>query len=252
VTDGCIQSDGGKGGAWIRTAKQYANFVLRFDWKLSKTGNSGVLIRGDEKSPWGSGFEVQLLAPWTPYRDDLHCTASLYGLVAVQHRPDETTLRWRTMEIACDRKNIVVKVDGQICTEANMDKVAALKTKALRGYIGLQDSHTGPGEWVKFRNIRLRNLDNDPKYVLKGLTDDDARVRALARQAACDIGVPMIGPLCNLLEEKPPSRSAKRNAPFSQSPRLPRIRQRPFFEQKSSQRSARKSQKNARLLPSDI
>ena len=45
VEDGCMVSDGGLGGEWIRSEKPYSNFVLRMDWMLSKTGNSGILIR---------------------------------------------------------------------------------------------------------------------------------------------------------------------------------------------------------------
>jgi hypothetical protein len=90
IEDGCIHSDGGKGGDWIRTEKQYANYIFHVEWMLSEVGNSGALIRTGEKTAWGPGFEVQMLAPWTPHRDDLHCTGSLYSHVAVQNRPDET------------------------------------------------------------------------------------------------------------------------------------------------------------------
>ncbi|MCC6442798.1 MAG: DUF1080 domain-containing protein [Armatimonadetes bacterium] len=184
VEKGCLVSDGGKGGNSIHYQEPFSNFILRMDWMLSKTGNSGVFIR--------NGLEVQLLAPWTPYRDDLHCTGSLYGYVPVKNRPDETTLRWRAIEITCAYKQITVAVDGQVCTEADYDRVEGLKNVPLTGFIGMQDSHTGPGEWVKFKNIKIKNLDRDPEFVAKGLTSADPAIRRSAYEAALRLGPAMV------------------------------------------------------------
>lgn len=195
VVDGRIHSDGGKGGTWIRTAKQYGNFVLRLEWMLSKTGNSGVFIRNGKEG----GFEVQLLAPWTPYRDDLHCTGSIYGHVPANPRPDETTLRWRQMEVAAEYKHITVKIDGIKCCEADYDQVPSLKNMALVGYVGMQDSHTGPGEWVKFRNIEIKDLNLDPAFLAQGLKSSDPSVRRLAFDASVRLGPPMIPALLDAI-----------------------------------------------------
>jgi len=59
--DGCIHSDGGKGGEWIHTARQYGNFILRLEWMLSQVGNSGVFIR--HGTPAGGGRGKACLAP---------------------------------------------------------------------------------------------------------------------------------------------------------------------------------------------
>jgi HEAT repeat protein len=196
VVDGCIHSDGGKGGKWIRTAKQYGNYILRMEWMLSRVGNSGVFIRNGKEG----GFEVQLLAPWTPHRDDLHCTGSIYGHVPANPRPDETPLRWRKMEVTAEYKHITVRVDGIKCCEADYDQVPSMKNMALVGYVGMQDSHTGEGEWVKFRNIEIKDLDQDPELVAKGLRQDDAAVRRVAFDAAVRLGAPMIGPLLDMVQ----------------------------------------------------
>lgn len=201
VEKGALRSDGGRGGAWIRTDRQFANFIFRLEWMLSTVGNSGVLIRTGEKDV-GPGFEVQLLAPWTPPRDDLHCTGALYGHAPANPRPDETPNRWRQMEIACRWKQITVSVDGEVCCHADMDQVPSLRNAALRGYVGMQDSHTGPGEWVKFRNLRIKNLDEDPAFVAEGFRAADQAVRQVAESAALRLGAPMVGPLCALLAEE--------------------------------------------------
>ena len=45
VVDGCIQAngDGSDLSGYIVTKKQYENFILDWDWKLSHGGNSGMI-----------------------------------------------------------------------------------------------------------------------------------------------------------------------------------------------------------------
>lgn len=186
-------------GSDIFSEKEYGNFILRFEYLLSEVGNSGVLIRCDTVNPWGTGVEVQLLAPWTPYRDDLHCTASIYGHVAVTNRPDETTGKWHEMEIRCDRKEIIILVDGQIATHANTDTVKSMQDKHLQGAIGFQSNHSKKGEYAHFRNLSLWNLDADPGYVAAGFFDYDARVRKQAWNAAEELGIPIVDYLVKML-----------------------------------------------------
>lgn len=197
VADGVIETRL-RGGSDLFTVGRFGNFVLRFEYLLSAVGNSGVLIRCDPKNPWGSGVEVQLLAPWTPYRDDLHCTASVYGIVAVTNRPDETTGVWHRMEIACDRKAITVSVDGKLATVANADQAEGLKGKLLAGVIGFQSNHSKEGEFARFRKVEIKLLDAEPAYVQAGFSDADERVRTQAREAAVALGAPMVGPLADL------------------------------------------------------
>src|SRR5262249_34057319 len=45
VKDRMIRSEGAKGGDWLRSEKEYGDFILKLDWKVSKDGNSGVFLR---------------------------------------------------------------------------------------------------------------------------------------------------------------------------------------------------------------
>ncbi|HNQ21642.1 MAG TPA: DUF1080 domain-containing protein [Phycisphaerae bacterium] len=156
VRDGVIVSEGGKGGNWLRSQEQYADFILRLEWKVSPNGNSGVFLRcpaaGD---PWTTGHEVQVT---NEPRDDLHCTGALYGTVAVSPRPHEAADVWHTYEIRCVGPRITVIADGQTCVDADADSVDAIRQKPRAGYIGLQDSHTGPGGMIEYRNVRIKRL----------------------------------------------------------------------------------------------
>ena len=199
----------GTGGNDLYTEKTYGNYILRLEFMLSDVGNSGVQIRTSPDSAWRGGFEVQLLAPWTPYRDDLHCTASIYGHVAVTNRPDETTGRWYRMEIACDRKDITISVNDAVCTHGNMDSVETLKDKNLRGAIGLQFNHAEKeGQWVKFRNLSIRDLDSEPDYILEGFGDPDPRIRQSAVDVAVNLGPSIAGRLAALMSGENPIESS--------------------------------------------
>ncbi len=154
VKDGVIHSDGESGANWLRSVRQYADFVLKVEWKVSKDGNSGVFIRcAEEGYPWETGSEIQITnAP----RDDAHCTGSLYGSVAVNPRPDESADKWHEFEIRCLGRQITILSDGVKVIDADCDKVEALKKRPRSGYIGLQDSHAPKGSYVEYRNIRIK------------------------------------------------------------------------------------------------
>jgi hypothetical protein len=164
IKDGVIRSDGATGGDWIRTAKEYGDFILKVDWKVSKGGNSGVFIRvPDKDAPWQNGYEVQISnAP----RDDKHCTGALYGCAAVKPRPDESADTWHTFEIHCVGPRIKVIADKVTVVDVDQTKLplpeekgySDPKTKSLRGYIGLQDSHSPAGNYIEYRNVRIKEL----------------------------------------------------------------------------------------------
>jgi len=156
--EGILRSEGAKGGNWLRSNKQYSDFVLHTEWKVSPGGNSGVFIRAaDQGAPWDSGHEVQISNEQPP-RDELHCTGTLYGTVAANPRPDENPNVWHTYDIHCVGPLITVIVDGKRTVNVNQEEVEAIRSKALAGYVGLQDSHTDAAGWIEYRNLWIKEL----------------------------------------------------------------------------------------------
>ncbi len=153
-----LRSEGGKGGDWLRSKKQYSDFIFHVEYVVSPGGNSGAFIRSAaEGAPWTTGHECQISNEQPP-RDDLHCTGTLYGNVAANPRPDESPGVWHTYDIHCVGPLITVIVDGQRTLNVDATTIDATKDKPLSGYVGVQDSHTGPEGWVEFRNIRIKEL----------------------------------------------------------------------------------------------
>ena len=156
--DGILRSEGGKGGEWLRSERQYSDFILHVEWRVSPGGNSGVFIRAaTEGAPWETGHECQISNEQPP-RDDLHCTGTLYGTVPANPRPDETPEIWRTYEIHCVGPRITVIVDDLRTVDVDSGEVDAIREKPTVGHVGVQDSHTGPGYWIEYRNIRIKEL----------------------------------------------------------------------------------------------
>src|SRR2546430_9960851 len=54
-----------RSGSWLRTGKQYSDFILELDYAMHEGGNSGVFIRSaPEKNPALTGHEMQILADY--------------------------------------------------------------------------------------------------------------------------------------------------------------------------------------------
>jgi hypothetical protein len=215
VVDGELITRSFGPGYDMYTKGEYGNFILRLEYMLSKVGNSGIFIRCNPSDP-DSGFEVQLLAPWTPYRDDLHCTGSIYGHVAVTNRPDETTGIWHKMEIKCDRNIVTVSVDDKVTTTADIDTVKSMDGEPYSGVIGIQGNHADEqGQFEKFRNIYIRDLDAEPDYVLKGFYDKNDQLRNLAVVASVTLGAKMIPRLADFMSgDNPMAKNGAKQALF--------------------------------------
>ena len=157
VKDGVIHSDAGKEGHWLRSEKEFGDYILKVEWKVSAGGNSGVFIRcTDKDSPWVTGYEIQIS---NPKQDESHCTGSLYSYVPVKNRPDESAGKWHTFEIECLGSVITVKSDDVVCIDKfDQSKDEKTKNKPLQAFIGLQDAHAGAGNTIEYRNIRIKEL----------------------------------------------------------------------------------------------
>jgi hypothetical protein len=152
-----LRNDASKGNHnWIYYDKKtFKDFILKLEWRVAPNGNSGIFLRAKKgDAPWATGVEVQISnAP----RDASHCTGSLYGLAAVDPRPDESADVWHSYEIHCVGTRYTVIADGVTCVQST-DAHKALLARPLEGYIGLQDAHQKAPSYIEYRNIRIKEL----------------------------------------------------------------------------------------------
>lgn len=155
-----------KGGGRLSTTKEYANFVLRFEFKLEPGGNNGVAIRSPlDGRPSRDGMEIQILdddhpkyAKLGPYQ--YH--GSIYGMVPAKRGHLKPVGEWNSQEILCDGSRIRVTLNGTVIVDADLKTITdptmdgyphpgRLRDKGYLGFIG-------HGTRVEFRNIRVKEL----------------------------------------------------------------------------------------------
>lgn len=168
----CDPSDKSGAGDLVSN-NQYKDFDLKFDWKLPKSGNSGVFInvleRKDIPAAWASGPEYQLLDGSHPdFVKPMLRSGCLYSFSPqknpVKSKPADT---WNHSEIRQKNGQIEFFLNGVLTAREDLKsdswkkKIAAshFKTfpefgKHYSGSISLQDWSTG----ISFRNIKIKEL----------------------------------------------------------------------------------------------
>ncbi|MCA9247345.1 MAG: DUF1080 domain-containing protein [Planctomycetales bacterium] len=138
----------GGGGNYLRTKKEYGNFTLSFEYKISKGGNSGVGIRTKPNGwPSGDGMELQLYDRESIDKSSTMAIYRNFAPLAIAHRSED----WNQAVIKADGYMVSAWVNGQLVQHANTLRHPELKYRHLSGWIGFQD-HGGVDQ---FRNIRV-------------------------------------------------------------------------------------------------
>jgi hypothetical protein len=173
VENGVIFSTKEDGGN-LYTEKEYGNFVLRFDVRLTENANNGIGIRAPLQGDAAYvGMEIQVLddggSQYTKLQP-FQYHGSVYGVVPAKRGSQKPVGEWNSEEITANGRQITVKLNGTTIVDANLDDVkdeAILKAHRdlskpegsrgianTKGHIGL----LGHGARVEFRNFRIREL----------------------------------------------------------------------------------------------
>jgi hypothetical protein len=164
VADGilfCTRADGGN----LFTAKEYADFSFRFEFKLEPNANNGIGIRAPlEGDAAYVGMEIQVLDDTGPAYANLQPAqyhGSIYDVVPAKRGALKPAGEWNSEEIIAKGRQITVKLNGVTIVDANLDAVtdeAVLHKhpglRRVKGHIGF----LGHGARVEFRNIRIKEL----------------------------------------------------------------------------------------------
>ena len=160
ATDGVLVCLAGKSkGGKIYTAKEYADFIFQFDFKLTPGANNGVGIRAPlTGDPSKNAFEIQILDNSAKKYAKIKSTqfhGSIYKRAAAKRGHLKPVGQWNRQEIRAEKNLITVILNGvRIVDRAD---VARYK-KPTKGHICFM----GHGSQVEFRNIRIKDL-NPPK-----------------------------------------------------------------------------------------
>lgn len=154
------------GGGNLFTERQYANFILRFEFRTEPGGNNGVGIRAPlEGDPAYEGMEIQILDDGHAlYRGKIRSEqhhGSIYDVIPARTGFLKPAGEWNTEEILADNRQIRVTLNGVVIVDANLDTVREPAVLAKHPGLARPSGHIGflgHGSLVEFRNIRIRTL----------------------------------------------------------------------------------------------
>jgi hypothetical protein len=157
----------------IVTSKEFSNFDLKVEWKISPKGNSGVIfyVKEDPKieESYQSGPEMQVLDNdgHPDGKIPKHRAGDLYDLISCSKETVKPVGEWNQVEIIANHGDLKLFLNGYNVVhttmwDANWKKmVAGSKFKEwpvfgtfTSGRIDLQDH----GDEVWFRNIKIKSL----------------------------------------------------------------------------------------------
>lgn len=158
------------------TDKEYTNFVLSLEWKVSEASNSGIFwgVFEDAKygQPYETGPEIQVLdniAHPDAKAGTTHQAGALYDMIAPSKEVVKPVGQWNLCIITIDHERNIgsVRLNGQNIVEFSVhgeewDAMVAKSKfadwegfgKYQTGKIGLQDH----GDVVAYRNIKIKEL----------------------------------------------------------------------------------------------
>ncbi len=161
----------------IVTKKNFSNFVLSLEWKISKAGNSGVFwgVHENEKfgEPYQTALEIQVLDNENhpdAKNGTSHQAGALYDLVSPYEDATKPIGEWNNFVITIDHKtnkgncllNGVEVSSFPVGGDELMEMLKGSKFDGWEGFgqyktgkIGLQDHN----DLVYYRNIKIKELD---------------------------------------------------------------------------------------------
>ena len=154
-----------RAGGNLYTTREFADFVLRFEFRLTPAANNGIGIRAplDGDAAY-TGMEIQVLEDGSPVYWDLQpyqYHGSVYGVVPARRGVLRPVGEWNEEEITAMGRHVTVVVNGETVVDASLDEASAGGTIDHRDHPGLQRTSghigfLGHGSTVEFRNVRIK------------------------------------------------------------------------------------------------
>jgi len=154
---------GGHGNLY--TAKEYSDFVFRFEFKLTPGANNGLGIHAPlEGDVAYVGKELQILdntagiyATLEPYQ--YH--GSVYGIIAAKRGFLNPVGEWNYEEVIVNGNHVKITLNGTVIVDGNFKEASKNGTLDGKDHPGLKRNKghiafLGHGSELQFRNIRIK------------------------------------------------------------------------------------------------
>jgi HEAT repeat protein/predicted GNAT family N-acyltransferase len=167
VEDGTIVIRPAKSGGNLFTEKEYADFIFRFEFKLTPGANNGLGIRTPmEGDAAYAGYELQILdntaevyAKLEPYQ--YH--GSVYGIIPAKRGYLKPVGEWNSQEVYVKGDQIRITLNGTVIVDGDLKEATKNGTADHKEHPGLKRTSghigfLGHGSLLWFRNIRVKEL----------------------------------------------------------------------------------------------
>lgn len=169
VADGVLHSSSQRGN-WLMSEKEYGDFILEFEIKLTERGNSGVALRAPMKGdPAFDGMELQVADyRYNTQAKDSELTGGIYRAIAPTRQVYKPT-EWNTFRIELKGVHLKVTLNGEVIQNVDLSKydqtvkrhdntdAPPIKDRPRRGHIGFQHLSSDKGP-VLVRGARIKEL----------------------------------------------------------------------------------------------
>jgi hypothetical protein len=169
VQDGVLHSSKQRGN-WLMSEKEYGDFILEFEIKLSERGNSGVALRAPMRGdPAFDGMECQVADyRYNPQAKDSELTGGIYRAIAPTKQVYKPT-EWNKFRIELKGSHLKVTLNGDLIQDVNLNDynqtvkrhdnsdAPPIKDRPRKGHIGFQYL-TSDGGPVLIRGARIKEL----------------------------------------------------------------------------------------------
>jgi len=175
VKDNMIITTGRPTG-FLRTERQYENFIMEFDWmhmNKKEIGNSGLFVWGDPVPARGTGYtraiEVQVLVNLES-KDEYTSHGDLFSIWGARCKPDRPHPKgwerclpserrckgggeWNHYRVEANNGAIKLAVNGKVVSGVS-------QCRPRKGYLALESE----GAECHFRNLKIKDLPStDPR-----------------------------------------------------------------------------------------
>ncbi|MDH5383757.1 MAG: DUF1080 domain-containing protein [Candidatus Aminicenantes bacterium] len=156
-----------RGSGNLYTEREYSDFILCFQFKLTPEANNGLGIRAPlEGDAAYVGMEIQIIDNTAELWKDLEpwqYHGSIYGVVPAKCGHLKPVGEWNEEEVTAKGKRIIVRLNGVIIVDADIEEASTPQTMDGRDHPGLlrERGHIGflgHGYRVEFRTIRIKEL----------------------------------------------------------------------------------------------
>lgn len=155
------------GSGDLYTEREFRDFALRFEFKLTPGANNGLAIRAPAEGDSAYlGMELQILDEHAAAYADLkpwQAHGSIYGVAAARRGAQRPVGEWNEQEVIVDGRHVTVILNEVTILDVDLDAIGDLPSADGRDHPGLRRAtghlgFVGHGQRAEFRHIRIKEF----------------------------------------------------------------------------------------------